>query len=454
MHSFIEVIKKHSIYQGNSIAIASNNDSIDFCEFYRLICFARQYLQHDNEKNVILKEEDPFQFSINFFALLLSDKVIIPVGMDISHEEMEELVKDTDSTIFEDNILDLFRENKADISDTSTMELSNAGIIHRTSGSTSAAKYCIRSLESLTKEAINFQSLYEITPDDRVLSLCPLHHSFALGAALLTSVYSGSCLYTISKFSPKKAVKQIAADLITYLVMVPDIAHLLCLANKDEESGYHIRIPLVGAGLTTIELFHEFKDKFNSIIKCNYGSTETGAVMSGSDSTPISSVGAPLSCVQVKLKDDNGREIVSMAAQGDLYVKSEAMLSGYLHRKLELDEEGYYFMGDIVRRDESGNYFIVGRKKPIIKIAGVTVNLAEVERVIRQYPGVRDCIVYANKTKASKEVLYAMLAGIDIDEYAIRSFCSTKLPSACVPSKFYIGDKLERNELGKIKVKL
>lgn len=455
MYGFFEVIKNYSKYQGNNVAIASEEDCINFVELYNLILFAREYLKFIEERNVILREDNQFNFSINFLSLILCDRIVIPVRNDISNEEIEQIVKDTNSIVFEDNILNEFRKHQIDRTINNDIELINAGIIQMTSGSTGSSKYCIRTIKSLIFEAINFQKLYSLTSVDQILSLCPLHHSFALGAGLLASIYSGSCLRTISTFSPRKAMIQIATNSITYLVMVPDMARMLCLTQKESDNNeYHIRIPLVGAGLVTEELFYEFKNKFKSEIKCNYGSTETGAIMSGSSSTPISSVGMALSSVRVKLKDENGIEILSEVAQGELYVKSDAMLIGYLNRDLNLDEDGYYFMGDIARRDENGNYFIVGRQKPIIKIAGVTVNLTKVENVIKQYPGIKDCILYVNQVKESKEVLMAMLAGVDIDEIALRKFCISKLPSACIPSKFYISESIDKNELGKVKVRV
>ena len=65
--------------------------------------------------------------------------------------------------------------------------------------------------------------------------------------------------------------------------------------------------------------------------------------------------------------------------------------------------DGWYWSGDIVRVDELGRYFVVDRRKEMMKYKGFSIAPAEVEGVLLEHPAVRDCGVVSRVDEAAAE---------------------------------------------------
>ena len=104
-----------------------------------------------------------------------------------------------------------------------------------------------------------------------------------------------------------------------------------------------------------------------------------------------------------KLVDDEGRDVSAYGVEGEMCVRGPLVIPGYfnvdgsLNRK-DWDEEGFYHSGDIMRCDKkTKKWYIVDRKKELIKVRGFQVAPPEVEGVILDMEGVVDCAVIGVK---------------------------------------------------------
>jgi long-chain acyl-CoA synthetase len=450
-------IQQHANDFGETIAVKTSETIITYKELYEKIKYSQQYLKQVVKpgKAVILKEKKQLDFTVSFLCLLSCEALVIPVSGDIKETELQEIIDITDAIVFDNQLVTYLLNNMESYNGAFNFpDEEIAGIIHMTSGSTGKAKYCIRNLKALTHEGSNYQNAYKLEKRDVVLSTCPLNHSFALGAALLTSVYVGCSLYAMDKFVPKKIIKILADSQITYVVMVSDIAKMLCLANVNRSnSEFNIRIPLVGAGQVSEDIYNQFYEKFGAKIYSNYGSTETGAIMTRTEDQPYLSVGKPMDDVSIRIKDEKGNILEDSVVEGNLYVKSKAMLKKYWNQVLDSDKDGYISVNDIVYRDKEGYFYIKGRKK-MVKIGGNSVNTICIENILSNYPDITECIVYGCNDKEGRTILMAMIAGENINVSELREYCKNKLAIYEIPSVFTINKKLERNDMGKIKLKM
>jgi long-chain acyl-CoA synthetase len=106
---------------------------------------------------------------------------------------------------------------------------------------------------------------------------------------------------------------------------------------------------------------------------------------------PKGSIGVPLPGVQARIADltDSGRE-ASVGEAGELWVRGPIVMGGYYGKPAAtaevLDDTGWLRTGDVARRDEEGNLFIVDRLKDMIITGGYNIYPAEIERVLSAHP--------------------------------------------------------------------
>jgi len=175
------------------------------------------------------------------------------------------------------------------------------------------------------------------------------------------------------------------------------------------------------------------------------------------------SLGRPLPGVRALLVDDDGR-VVPGAGTGELLVWTPFQAVGYLDRRRYADKFGphpagaddlrYFRTGDIVRRDEDGRTFLVGRRDHQVKVRGVAINTAEVEHTLLRHPDVVEAAVIAEPDPLTGRRLVAhvrRLAGSRLNSLVLREHCARRLPHAAIPSVVRIvGDPLPRTSTGKV----
>lgn len=110
------------------------------------------------------------------------------------------------------------------------------------------------------------------------------------------------------------------------------------------------------------------------------------------------SVGRFLPNHDVKLVDDDGKDITDFDIAGELCVRGPLIVKGYFNNpeanRAAWDGAGYFHTGDIaIRRRENGLWYIVDRKKELIKVRGFQVAPAELEGVLLTHPNISDAAV-------------------------------------------------------------
>lgn len=459
--TIIDYIKQYAANSPNALALKDKTNIITYKELLDYIIKYSQYIRNTICKpkdRVLLLVTNRQNWILAFLSLLYLDCWVTPISSELLEDEINSIKEDTKAaSIITDQLvlpLDKIRlEESCDVYDTQ----GTGGILHMTSGSTGKSKFCIRTIEGLTAEGISYRETLHIHSDDKIFGVPPFYHSYALGAACMAALTSGACLYTVNSFIPREVLTIAHNEKITIMILVPIMAKLLCGTYMPYEvSLENLRISLVGAGAISKELFSHFLDKFHVPLLSNYGSTETGGFISRLSPIPFNAVGIPMKNVEIKIvNDSNGDSSVSEIEQeGELWVKCEGMFKGYLNDSRPIfDEDGFYPMGDIVKVDEKGLVYIIGRKKVLINIGGKKVNPSEIEQVLLQLPKIKDCAVVGIQKTSGEEAVKAYIVSENIDEETIKIFCRSKISSYKTPSSIQFVKELPRNELGKIKYK-
>jgi long-chain acyl-CoA synthetase len=131
------------------------------------------------------------------------------------------------------------------------------------------------------------------------------------------------------------------------------------------------------------------------------------------------------------------------------YWKAEAATEAVLR-------DGWYWSGDVARRDEEGFFYIVDRRKEMIKYSGFAVAPAEVEGVLLEHPEVRDCGVIGRPDPEHGEVPLAFVilrnpqvAGDKMAE-ELKSFVAERITRYKQPKEVIFTDAIPRTASGKI----
>jgi fatty-acyl-CoA synthase/long-chain acyl-CoA synthetase len=190
-----------------------------------------------------------------------------------------------------------------------------------------------------------------------------------------------------------------------------------------------------------------------------YGSTELGVntVLRPEDQLrKPGSCGRPAPMVEIRLYDDEGREVTEPGVPGELAVRAPSVFAAYhnAQSKFEEDRRGdFQTVGDVAYFDDEGFYYICDRKKDMIISGGVNVYPAEIEAVIDAHPDVHDVAVIGVPSDEWGESVHAIVvphAGRTLDEAAVVAFARGHLAGFKVPRSVGFAQEIPRNASGKI----
>lgn len=189
-----------------------------------------------------------------------------------------------------------------------------------------------------------------------------------------------------------------------------------------------------------------------------YGCTETNdsfihscsaAEVASFETLPI---GVPIDGTAYRVVDADGVDLDG-AGEGLLHVSTPFLSHGYTRSALNdgvfYQREAmqrnlrYYVTGDRVHRELDGNLYLRGRDDFVVKVRGVRTNLQDIERVILDYPHVRNAIVLGKPHEIYGSVLVAVIEteqGKSLDSFRLRTYCSENLPRTSIPTRFQMLD--------------
>ena len=192
--------------------------------------------------------------------------------------------------------------------------------------------------------------------------------------------------------------------------------------------------------------------------ECTFYST-CYPIQGGEASYPI---GKPLDNMHAYVVSPDGKRL-PIGAEGELWLAGPQVGDGYLNRPDKTaevfghnpfaagDHASLYRTGDIVRWMPDGNIEFIGRRDGQVKIRGFRIELAEVEAVVREFPGIRDATVAAfDHPSGGKYVAAYVVADEPVDVDAIGDFIRARKPPYMVPAATMQIECIPLNQNGKV----
>lgn len=196
-----------------------------------------------------------------------------------------------------------------------------------------------------------------------------------------------------------------------------------------------------------------------------YGPTEAALYSSSHEmlaGEPDVTIGKPLANTQLYVLDDRDR-IAPPGAAGNLFIGGDGLAKGYFDRS-DLTAQHFrsislagrpprrlYRTGDLARLLPSGEFELLGRIDRQVKLRGFRIELEEIESVLRQVPGVRDCAVLLRTDAGPEPVLVAyVVASEGARSTEFSAYLANRLPDYMVPARWVGFDALPLTPNGKV----
>jgi len=354
--------------------------------------------------------------------------------------------------------------NSSDITRPESTSVSNdIAALQYTGGTTGKSKGAMLTHKNIITEVEMVCKWVKLRENnDTALIVLPLFHIFGFIGQMIM-MRSGGKVVLLPSFEEKQVLKTIEKSKITIFPGVTTMFTKLIdhpYMKKSELSS--LRISFAAAMALPEAVVKQFVEKSKSPLVELYGLSETtGAVtfnpVHDMNLSKVGSIGVPLPMCDIAIvNSENHEEFCAVNEIGEIAVKGPIVMKGYWDNKEETDnmiKNGWLLTGDIGKMDEEGYFYIVDRKKDMIKVAGFNVYPRDVEDVLYENENVSEAAAVGIKNKDLSEYIKAFVVfkkGKTASEEELIEFCRTKLTGYKVPKEIEFRDELPKSLIGKI----
>ena len=286
------------------------------------------------------------------------------------------------------------------------------------------------------------------TRRDGILVAAPLYHKNALNA-IKQGLTAGATLRLLRQFSTERYIEAIGRYQCTVISGVPTMIAMI-LAHKDlleKVDTSAVRTVMMGSAASSPQLLREIKSYFpNAEPLVVYGVTEGGPVPLGphpeGKPRPQGSIGVPYAGTEARLVGG------PHADEGELVLKNPGIMLEYHNLPKETAErvrDGWYYTGDVCRRDKEGFYYFVGRTDDMFVCGGENIFPLAVERLIERHAAVYQAMVIPFDHETKGQVPYAFVvlrAGANATEEELKQFTLANGPAYQHPRRVFFLQQL------------
>ena len=301
-----------------------------------------------------------------------------------------------------------------------------------------------------------------LTWQDVFMMPAPLGHATGFLHGVTAPFLIGARSVLLDIFTPDACLALLEQQRCTCMLgATPFVYDLLNLLEKQPADLSALRFFLCGGTTIPKKVARECQQRGIKLLSV-YGSTESSphAVVNLDD--PLSRFmhtdGYAAAGVEIKVVDD-ARKTLPPGCEGEEASRGPNVFMGYFDEPeltaRALDEEGWYYSGDLCRMDEAGYIKITGRKKDIIVRGGENISSREVEDILLQHPKIHDACVVAMPDERLGErscayvVLKAPHHSLSLED-VVTFFSRKRVAKYKYPEHIVVIEKLPRTVSGKI----
>ena len=436
-----------------------------------------------SDAKIAICSNNCYEYCLTYLSVICSGNVIVPIDKELHEDDILGILKASDSEILicDDHFLKehdvsafadyrLIRikgsgEERDDIEDFDAfvqkgIDMNAAGselyksyeqqpdklcTLLFTSGTTGTSKGVMLCQNNFAFEILSAMKVVKINPEDRGISLLPLHHTFESSIIIFFAVYSGAevtfcdslkyVLRNMADFNPSvfvavpllletvhsklmKAVKKKRFGELQFKVGAAicraadkfgiDLKKVFFKEIQDTFGG-NMRLIICGGAPIDPQIIKDF-DAFGIQVIFGYGLTECAplAIINNDFVRTVDSIGEPLPGVEAKIIDEDENGV------GELCVKGGMVMKGYYKNpeatEEVLDGSGFLHTGDLGFVDKRGYYHITGRSKNVIVTSnGKNIYPEELEYHLCKSPFVSSAMVEGKKNEQGELRVHAQI---------------------------------------------
>jgi long-chain acyl-CoA synthetase len=333
-------------------------------------------------------------------------------------------------------------------------------------GTTGISKGAVALHRNLVANTLMIRSWMTNCEDGKEVTLMaiPLFHVYGMVAGMCFSMRAASSMVMIPN---PRDLKDVLENLQKYKASIyPGVPAMYNgLNNHPDVKAKKYDLSSIKACISgSAPLLRETKEKFEALtggkLVEGYGMSETPTATHANPlfgKNPPGSIGLPLPDIDCRIISlDDEVTVMPVGEIGELVVKGPNVMFGYHNMPTETANslrDGWLYTGDIARMDEEGFFYIVDRKKELIKPGGYQVWPREVEEVVALNPKVLEVGVAGIPDPYRGETVKAWVVlkpGESATEDEIKDWCKDKLAKFKVPTHVEFRDELPKTTVGKI----
>lgn len=296
-----------------------------------------------------------------------------------------------------------------------------------------------------------------LSPKDRALISAPFFHKNAL-VAVKTGCVAGATLVILPRFDARTALRAIHDYKITMVTGVPTMLYMLMAETDLVEKLDLTSVTTVSMGSAPASetLIQRIEQTFsNCTVRFNYGITEGGPIMAGwfhpeGKSAPLGNVGYPMPGCELRFENGPNNK------EGELIARNPGVALGYHNlpdATAEKFKDGWFRTGDILRQDEDGWLYFVGRVDDMFVCGGENIFPSEVVLRLERHPEIAQAVIIPFDDDRKGQVPFAFIKCTDnaaITEEDVRQFALENGPAYAHPRRVLFVDDFPLSGTNKI----
>ncbi len=339
--------------------------------------------------------------------------------------------------------------------------LTDTAAVVYTSGTTGRPKGAMLTHIQLYMNADIPGRLFDVQPDDVVITVLPLSHVFGLSSILNVCVRFGCTMSLIPRFDPTAVLDAIQRHGATIFEGVPTMfIALLEHPDLDRYDVSSLRVAISGGASIPAPVLDAFEKRFGVLILEGYAMTETASTTTFNISETerrVYSVGKPIWGTQTQVWDGEGLPLPPGKDHvGEVVTRGLHVMKGYLNAPdatASVFSGDWLHTGDLGYFDEDGFLFVVGRQKELIIRGGYNVYPREIEDVLHAHPAVAEAAVIGIPHERLGEEVMAVVTvrdGAAVTGAELHAYCRERMAGDKYPRRFEFRAQLPKNSLGKV----
>ena len=474
-------LDRQALYHGDRVAVEwrPTGETLTFADLDRqsaalAAALGERFGMRKGDRVAVLSENS-LEHVLLFAACQKAGFVLVPLNFRLTGPELAYLVSDADPTVL--FVSDEHADAVAFAGPTEPLDtvrqlaagggtwqgerptLDDALLILYPSGTTGRPKGAIYTHGMLVWNAVNTVHRLSLTPADVSFNAAPFYHTGGWNVLLTPFLFTAGRTILLDRFDADGLLRLCDDEGITILWGVPTMLQMMAESDTFEAVSLGtVRYAVVGGEPMPAPLTRTWQAK-GVPIRQGFGMTEVGvncfSLPEADAVRKMGSIGFPNLFVDIRIVDANGRD-VTPGETGELVFRGPVVTPGYWRNPeataKAFTADGWFRSGDLVRQDDEGYVYVVGRLKEMYISGGENVYPAEVEAVLREHPAVAEAAVVGVPDDRWGEagVVFLVPAGPAPDAAALVDFCRQRLAAYKVPREIRWLDALPVGHSGKI----